>query len=60
MRQHAHWPPTLKGVRHDEQTHTGGGGEVHHVYNENDGAAEVENLMNEIEVSFEVGGIDDA
>ena len=39
---------------------TGGGGEVHHVDDEKHRPAEVENLVNEVEVSFEIGRVDDA
>jgi len=35
-------------------------GQIHHVEHENDGPAEVEHLMYEVEVSLEVGGVDDA
>ena len=36
------------------------GGEVHHVEHEDDGPAEVEDLVDEVEVPLEVRGIDDA
>ena len=39
---------------------TGARSEVHHVQHQDNGAAQIENLMNEIEISFKVGGVDDA
>ena len=34
--------------------------EVHHVQRENDGPAQIQHLMDEIEVPLEIGGVDDA
>src|SRR5258708_3196178 len=44
----------------DADLQAGGFREVHHVHDEDDGAAEIEDLVDEIEVPLEVGGIDDA
>ena len=44
----------------DADSEAGGSGQIHHVDDENDGATQVENLVNEIEISFQIRGIDDA
>ena len=44
----------------DANGEAGLGGEIHHVQHENHRAAKIENLVNEVEVSFEIGRVDDA
>ena len=44
----------------DADLQAGGFGEIHHVHDEDDGAAEIEYLMNEVEVPLEICGVDDA
>ena len=44
----------------DANLESGPSGEIHHVEHQNHGATEIENLVNEIEVSLEIGGVDDA
>jgi hypothetical protein len=44
----------------DPHGEAGLGREVHHVQHEDDGPAEIEDLVHEVEITLEVGRIDDA